>query len=263
MSLTSNKTNSDGVRNLPIAIVKGGELAGALIYLKEPEKSLQVVPEEPIKMINLPLQNSSFEQYPNDKTRVIYIAGPSGSGKTTYAANYIKQYLKRKPDTPFIVFSRLKEDPVIDCLNPKRIEVCEDLITDPIEIEDIDPDSIILFDDCETISNRSILSAINKIKAQILELGRHNNIQIVITSHLINGSDKEMTRIILNEMHTLTIFPTAGSAYQIKYVLKNYFGLSTKQMKGIFNLKSRWITIFKTYPQIVIGQNDIKFISTL
>jgi hypothetical protein len=264
MSFTSNKTNNSGEKNLPIAIIVKGELDGNIIYLKTDEIKAHIIQDPPVKAVEIsPSSESIFEQLPNDKTRVLYVAGASGSGKSTYVSQYIKKYKKMHPKAPFIVFSRLPEDAVIDALNPIRIDIDDTLITEPIEIEDIQEDSVILFDDCDAIRDKKIMEAINTIRQQILEMGRHSNIQVIITSHLINGTDKNATRIVLNEMHSLTIFPNSGSIYQIKYVLKNYFGLSAKQITALLTIKSRWITILKTYPQSIISTNQIKLLNTL
>lgn len=264
MSFTSKKKNNSGVLNLPIAIVEGGDLEGNVIYLKGDEIKPHVIQDAPITKISLPnTREGKFAQLPNQKTRVLYIAGPSGSGKSTYCANYIKKYLALHPKSRFIVFSRLDADAVIDDLKPKRIMVDDSLINDPIEIEMIDPGTIILFDDCECVTDSHILDAINKIKIQVLELGRHTDIHVVITSHSINGTSKNMSRTVLNEMHSLTIFPSAGSHYQIKYVLKQYFGLSTKQIKSLLDIKSRFITIIKSFPQMILSQNELIFVSDL
>jgi hypothetical protein len=264
MSFTKNKNNENGDKNLPVVVINGGTLDKNIIYLKTDDHTNHIIQEVPIKQVDLPRSSEGvFEQIPNAKTRVVYIAGPSGSGKSTYAAGYIKKYLKQHKDAPLIVFSRLEEDKVIDDLKGKRIIVDRSLVDDPIEIEDIDPHTIILFDDCETVRDKDVLTALITIKAQVMELGRHTDIQIVITSHLISGNNKNDSRTILNEMQSLTIFPSAGSAYQINYALKTYFGLSVKQIKKIMNMKTRWVTIIKTYPQIVLSSNEIIFVSML
>jgi hypothetical protein len=264
MSLTSNKKNASGINNIPIAEVIGGNIDGSLIYLRADETKKQAIQDPPITNISLAASGEShFEQFPNSQTRVVYICGASGAGKSHYSSQYIEKYRELHPDAPFIVFSRLNDDVVIDKLKPKRIMVDNTLITDPIEIESIDKHSIVLFDDCETISDKSILAAVNKIKSQILELGRHQQISIVITSHLIMGSDRNMTKIIMNELHAFVFFPSSGSRYHTSYVLKQYFGLSVKQIKAIYTIESRHITIMKIYPQICMGQYDIKFLSRL
>ena len=38
----------------------------------------------------------------------------------------------------------------------------------------------------------------------------------------------------------------------MKYLLDSYFGLDKDQIKKIKKLNSRWVTIMKTYPMIVM-----------
>lgn len=261
MSFTSSKISHEK-NNLPVAIITGGDLSNSIIYLKEADEQLLAIKEAPVTFVQVPLPNK-FEQMPNIMNRVVYIAAGSGAGKSTYASSYIRKYMLQNPKADLIVFSRLDDDKIIDELKGKRILVDESLITDPIEIEDIPHNSIILFDDCECLTNKAVLSAVNKIKMQLLELGRHMNIHVVITSHLINGLDRNMSKTILNEMASLTIFPSAGSLYAIRYVLKHYFSLSTKQINIICKIESRWITILKHYPSILISEGQLMFISTL
>jgi hypothetical protein len=59
----------------------------------------------------------------------------------------------------------------------------------------------------------------------------------------------------MNEMQSMTVFPKSGSAQQIKYALKTYFGLDKNQIENIINLPSRWVTIFKGFPQTVMYEN--------
>src|SRR6201996_4986605 len=197
---------------------------------------------------NIHLYDGHFEQIPSHEDRIIYIAGPSGSGKSTYAGQYIEKYLRINRKAKFFVFSLLATDQAIDYLKPHRIQINESLIENPVDIQsEIPKDSIILFDDIDNVQEKKLQLAINKIKAQILEIGRHRNIRIVVTSHLINPNERAASRTLLNEMNTLTIFPKSGASYQIEYTLKKYFGFSPNEIKSILNTKSRWITLFKSY----------------
>lgn len=209
--------------------------------------------------------DGKFQQLPSEEDRIIYIAGPAGSGKSTYAGKYIELYLKLFPDAQFFVFSRLNEDPAFDHLNPHRVTIDESLITEPIDItEDVTPDSIILFDDIDTIQDKKLQLAVNKLKADILEIGRHQNIRCVITCHLINPNERAAARTLLNEMQTMTVFPNAGSTYQIEYALRKYFGFSVKQIRTLLDIKdSRWLTIFKNYPQVILTENRAMFVTEL
>lgn len=213
---------------------------------------------------DLEVKDGEFEQIPSLEDRVVYIAGPSGSGKSTYASKYIANYLRIYPHSKFIVFSRLDEDKAIDWLKPHRVKITDDLIENPIEIKDeIDRDSIILFDDIDTVQNKRLQIQINKLKEDLLQCGRHFNLRVVVTSHLISPQERAAARSLLNELNTLTVFPQSGSTYQIQYVLKVYFGLSQKAIKALLAIPSRWLTLYKNFPQMALTQHRAVMLSEL
>ena len=88
----------------------------------------------------------------------------------------------------------------------------------------------------------------------ILETGRHFNISCVYTSHVAcAGID---TKRILNEAHSITIFPHGLGGRSMKYLLENYLGLDKDQVKRIKKLGSRWVSILKTFPMIVLSEKE-------
>lgn len=192
------------------------------------------------------------------KREVVYVAGASGSGKSYFTSNYARQYKKLFPDKNIIVFSKLNDDEVIDKLNPIRIEIDVDLIQNPITMEEL-KDSLVIFDDTDVISDKKLLDAVNAIKNDCLEIGRHYNIYTVITSHLIN--DYKKTRTILNEAHRIVMYPASGSFYSISYVLKHYCGFSPKDVKKIQKLNSRWVCVGRHFPVNVIYEKGCYLLS--
>jgi len=191
---------------------------------------------------------------PNIKEREItYIAGPSGSGKSTIASKYVEMFKELFPDRDFFLFSRLDKDPALDRLKPMRIMIDENLLRDPIDIQtELSKGAILVFDDCSTIQNPALKRYIDGLMSDIMEIGRKLNIWLVITNHLVIPNEKKMARTIMNEMHSMTVFPKSGSAQQIRYALKTYFGLTNKQIDEIIKMPSRWITVYKSYPQYVL-----------
>lgn len=193
-----------------------------------------------------------------DERTVSYIAGPSGSGKTTYALNLIKPYVELFPNKPFFLFSRTdyRGDPAYDELKPMQIPINENMLAHPIDItKELQGGSIVFFDDCNTIQNDKLKQAVEKLIGDILEVGRKLDITIIITSHLVIPNDKKIARTILNEMQMLTVFPKCGSSQQIRYCLKQYYGLTNKQIDSILALRSRWVTISKSFPNYVMYEN--------
>lgn len=188
----------------------------------------------------------------NERT-VEYIAAPSGSGKSTMANNLIKLYynLTKKP---LFVFSRtnFRDDPAIKDLPAVQIDLTK-ILTQPIDItKDFPPGSLLLFDDITTIGDEKVRKYLEYLIKDILEVGRKLNLYIVITNHLVIPDDRKYARTIMNELQFLTIFPKSGSAQQIKYALKTYFGLTSSQVNKILDLNSRWVRISKNYPQYVL-----------
>lgn len=227
------------------------------IYISEDMQDMQDTQGvKGLEEISLP-KNQTLVPLPNPKIReVLYVTGPSGSGKSHYSGNYIKEYLKMKKNqnNDYFVLSSVKSDQVLDKYNPIRIPIDNELVNDPLTIDDF-VDSIIVFDDISTISNKKHSYCVNSIKDDLLEQGRHSNTTMVITSHLM--SDYKSTRKILNESTSVTFFPRSGSTYQIKQFLKVYGGLEPWQIKKILKLPSRWITLYKTYPCYIIYEKGV------
>lgn len=194
-----------------------------------------------------------------DKREVVYIAGPSGSGKSTYASDYIKNFLSIFPEKDFFIFSRTSahDDPAFRGMKYRQVMIDESLITDPIDItKELTQGCIILFDDVNTILDDKIKKAVDNLMGDIMECGRKLGIYCVITNHLIIPNERRMARTVLNECTSLTVFPKSGATNQIKYALKTHFGYSIKQIESFLKTNSRWITFYKTYPQLILTQYE-------
>lgn len=199
----------------------------------------------------------TIEPMPDYKSRcIVYICGPAGSGKTYYASMWIKNFKLLYPDSTVYVFSRLEFDKTLDHLNVVRVKNDMNLVTNPIDIfKDLRFGDLVFFDDCDTVTEKKIRDALSKIQNDVLETGRHNNIHILITSHLITGNDRKNTRTVLNEAQQIVVFPKSGAAHQIRYALKNYVGLTAKQIDMILKkIPSRYVCVGKTYPQYILHE---------
>jgi len=236
----------------PIGMVSSGKNSGEIIFISDDDDL-----KNGYKTINLK-DDKLIPLLDTDQRQVYYIAGPAGSGKSTYTMMLATCYKKIFPKRDIYIFSRTdsRKDPAYAKLKPMQVDINEGLLTQPIDIEkDIKKGSLIIFDDCNTIGDAALKKAVNALIVDILEVGRKLEIWTIITNHLVNPSEKALGRVILNEMQVLTVFPKSGSAHQIKYCLKNYFGLSNKQIQEIFDLKTRWVTIFKNYPMCVMHEH--------
>jgi hypothetical protein len=191
-----------------------------------------------------------------NQREVLYVTGPSGSGKSTYVGNYLKEFFGKRSnkEQEYFVISSVPEDGVLDKFHPIRVPIDSDLVNDPLTTEDF-RDSLVVFDDTSTISNKKYQTAVNNIRDDLLEQGRHTNSTLCITSHLM--SDYKNTRKVLNECTSVTFFPRSGSTYQIRQFLKTYMGLDTDMIKKIMKLKSRWVTAYKTYPNYILYDGGV------
>jgi hypothetical protein len=227
-----------------IAEIKGGKHDGKTLYLTDDDKySIGTA---------FFTKHGIMHPIPNPDTREVpYIAGPAGSGKSTYVCDYAQKF--KKNDWDIYLFSRLDEDKSLDKLKPTRIKIDNALIDDPIDVtKEMKNGALVIFDDVDTINDKKQRDAVYKLINDILEIGRHVDVYCAVTNHLINPNDKKFGRTILNECSSITFFPKSGSVYQIKYVLKNYFGFSNDQIRMILELPSRWITLHKSSPQCVL-----------
>jgi chromosomal replication initiation ATPase DnaA len=198
-----------------------------------------------VKMQHMPYKTT-------DKTyrQILYITGASGSGKSYYSLMYINEYQKMFPKNAVYLFSSLSQDNTIDKVkNLKRVKLDEKFYNTPFTIQSF-KDCLLIFDDCETIKHPLLREKIKNITDLVLETGRHQNTWVIITSHV--ATNRERTKLILTEAHSVTIFLATIGGNSLEYLLKGYFGLNKQQIEKIEGLESRWVTIIKTYPMTVL-----------
>ena len=196
--------------------------------------------------------HQKLQHIPNtDQERnILYITAPSGQGKSYYTKHYADQYRKIYPKREIYLFSSLSDDSSIDKIkNLRRIKLTPEFLSDDITAGDF-KDSLVIFDDTDCITDKRVKLKVNAILNSLLETGRHFNSSVVYTSHsACSGND---TKKILNECHSITIFPNGLGGRSLKYLLDQYLGLDKEQIKKIKQLDSRWVTIVKTYPLVAL-----------
>ena len=190
---------------------------------------------------------------PNIERQILYICGSSGSGKSYYTCQYLKQYKITFPDNEIYMFSTISDDPSLKDVKISYIKL-DTLSDDELSAKDFS-NSIVIFDDCDTIRNKQIKTKVIGILDDILQTGRHYKVYCVITNHtLYNGTQ---TKLMLAEAHSVTYFPKTAGGKAVKYLLENYLGLDKDEVKRIKKIQSRHITIIKDYPKVCLSQKEI------
>ena len=203
-------------------------------------------------------EKDPFRQAVNKDTerQILYITAPSGSGKSYYTRQFIEDYHKAYPKRNVYVFSSLSECATLDKLKYlKRIKIKEaKFLGLDLTAEDF-KESLCIFDDTDCLTNKLIKLKVFTLLNSILETGRHFKVSCVFTSHNANaGLD---TKRILNEAHSITIFPKNMGNRQLKYLLGEYLGFDKDEIKKLKKCNGRWTTITKTYPMCFFSHTEM------
>lgn len=192
---------------------------------------------------------------PDAKRECDYVSGISGAGKSTYAAARAEQWLYSHPDGKVFMFSELKEDPAFDHIPLTRILINDELLDpeNPVRPEEF-KDSLVIFDDIDAIIEPKLLKAVRKIRDRILSIGRHDNISVISTTHLLcNGHE---TKGPLQEATSVTVFPQSGNGIDnMRLYFSKKCGLPKVTVDKILSTKSRWVTHRKTYPNCIVYEH--------
>lgn len=254
--------------SIPIAKIDGGKYNNKIIYLVENDDNIYNLDKFNYDIMdyvyykkdcdikqNIIINDGKLIPLPRlDKRDIYYIAGAEGSGKSYFASLYIKEFKKIFPKRPFIIFSKIEDDKALNNLKPIRIKLDEELINDPINVEEL-YNSLVLFDDIDTINNKKILNNLQNLKDSILEIGRHHNIYILTTAH--NMTNNKSTKMSLLESSNVVFFPNMGDKFHINRFLKEYVGLDKEQINKIYSLPSRWVLIYKRAPNYIMYEKGI------
>lgn len=239
-----------------------GDPIALLVNTKDKKKNRVLSIGNPKDSINsfqeFQIQNEHehFQQIPNKNTErnILYVTGSSGSGKSYYTAQYIKEYKKIYPKRDIYLFSSVGDDAQIDKLKVKRIKLNNDLLNETLTAQDF-KDCLVIFDDTDAITNKPLKIKVNQILDSILQTGRHYNVSCILTFHTATGGRD--TKMILNEAHSITIFPHNIGGRSSKYLLDGYLGLDKHEINIIKKNPSRFVTILKTYPKIVLSEKNV------
>ena len=66
----------------------------------------------------------------------------------------------------------------------------------------------------DTISDDKLRKAVQKLRADLLETGRHGDVYVLSTSHIFRGG--KVTAAALNESTAVVMYPKSGDVYHIR-----------------------------------------------
>ena len=206
--------------------------------------------------------DEKFYLIPNTQANrnIWFITGASGSGKTYKTAQIIREYKKCYPKNDVYLLSYIEQDSTLDSIKGvERIKLNDDFIDTSLETDDF-KNSLVVFDDTDCISEKQMKLKIKDLLLKLLNTGRHFFVSVIYLSHLPYGIDN---RGILNEAHSITIFPSSLGNRSKKYLLDNYLGMNKKQIDAIDDIEGRSITILKTYPMVLVSDYKIILVKSL
>lgn len=218
----------------------------AVDLLKDLNKKYFNVPKDEGKIVPVPMEQSSR----------IGVFGPSGVGKSTWISGFIKKYLEYYPKNHVYVFSPKLDDPAFKGIkNLDYVKLDSSVIEYPFDVKEFS-DSICLFDDIESITDKGINMAVRRFRDQCYEIGRAPaNITTIAVHHVILANEK--TKIILNESDEVVLFPKSNFS-AIESLCRRYYGMTKDQLNYIKDIPSRWVVVKRSYPTTIISENAVK-----
>jgi len=196
---------------------------------------------------------------PEQRT-AIFISGISGSGKSSFARHAIDELRKqkrfKKNEVYFITTKNVNNSEMAD---PAFIGLKDFFPLDIYreEFMDIDladfRDCIVVFDDYNQLPAKSELYIhITQMLKKLLELGRKQNIQLIIINH--QTMDYAKTRDIIFESDTNVLFPRSNMNATNKFI-SNYVSDNKALLADVSGIRGSQFTplvIHKTAPSFMM-----------
>lgn len=194
-----------------------------------------------------------LESRENQVSRV-FISGKAGAGKSTLANRMIKEILNRVPGKRVYVFSPHDKDASLD----KDLEK----VIMRIDPDNYDPkllyNSIVVFDDPDSIQPTRKQKATHELAKQVLQIGRKHDIDVIYINHVLRNYQN--TKTVIQECNYYVIFPGSGNNGQIEGFIKTYCGYKKSTIKKIVDTTdSRWVCMFASYPSFIMTEKEIYF----
>ena len=251
--------NNDQI--IKLALIKNSDKIKKYLYFDKKsdngEQSIKLTGRDKFQPVPIKIKN---------QIERLFISGASGSGKSTYLANWLKEWKKIKgnKDKPIYLFSSVEYDDVLDTpfeeniIRPLEDMDGDDLLLDPLQLDDFEEGSVLIFDDVMKIQCIKTRVALQNLMDSMLEIARHSDLTIIATSHIL--ANYKATRTLQNEATSVTIFPRySGGLYGIKQYLEKKIGMDKIEMKQLLSLSknSRFVTIYRNMsPMVVISEKE-------
>ena len=188
----------------------------------------------------------------------LFIAGESGAGKSTYVCDFARRYKKMFPKNQIYLISYLDKDTTLDsykeiirldAMQPDFLDQCMEM-----DLEAEFNNSMVIFDDCDSITSKKMKEKIFGLLNKMLRIGRHYNITVAYVGHELYHSHE--LKCILNESMTITFFPRFLNFKKMKYLLETYLGLSKEQIDKIRAIRDRSVTFIKGSDKIILSDTQ-------
>lgn len=200
--------------------------------------------------------NKDIIPIPRDEHVVLFVSGPPGSGKTYFVNQYAKYYNKIY-DRRIILFTRNVEDETLD--NDLYIKILIEKKLPTLKLEHL-KDSLVIFDDIESSEYPATTKYLYDLLNDIIKNGRHQNISCIFTNQQLRMFMR--TRVILENMTDLVIFPKYGSKYHMDNVMKIYLGMAKSEIDYLYSVESRWVSIRRICPKYMISQHLVYIVGS-
>ena len=196
----------------------------------------------------------------------LYVSGSSGSGKSTFASRYAQEYARAYPGRNIYLFSCKEEDPVFDGVVAPLVRVPLDMnfVRETLAAGSASDsirryaNSLVIFDDCEQLSDAETIKALTRFKKNILTLGRQFRIDAISVQHKSLGGHKSITELC--QATAIVCFPQMNLG-ESKRMVACYLAYDHSQMDRIFDERgrlSRWMALIR--PNIVVTPRYVKII---
>jgi len=207
-----------------------------------------------------------FKEGEHQNNRIAILA-KSGAGKSHFVGRLLdtmKSKALGDPDREIVIISGVDQDAPLDRPRgkkgekqpPERIDLNDPSLSE-LDSSDFE-NCIVVFDDIENLTNKTINKQVLNLRNSLLEKGRHKNIDVISISH--NALGGNVTRFVHSESTACVVFPRYSQVHQLSTYLSKYIGLSKQAIEKIMDIgehKSRWVYISNLAPTYIIYEHGI------